>query len=247
LRYSDIAWNPTEGFQIITAIADDSKPLLQVWDLRKSTTAPFKELQGHTRAVLNIAWNANDTNILASCGEDGKTLVWDLFLGQPIFEVETPQQQRLPGADGAAPAALTNGGGGAMGAMDAASVFGGGGGGGQQQPQMSANELFSFGDSTPRALTGEGDRRNNSVEWAPHVPGLLACCTFDRKVHIFSLHGIGGQKPPKYMRRPAGASFAFGGRLTSFVCGDRAQVRRNVLSFPSESDGCRGLREPWSA
>jgi len=203
LRYSDIAWNPNEGFQIITAIADDSKPLLQVWDLRKSTTAPFKELQGHTRAVLNIAWNKNDTNILASCGEDGKTLIWDLFLGQPISEVETPksenssEQQQAPE---------------------------------RPQESMSANDLFSFGDSTPRALTGEGDRRNNSVAWATHVPGVLACCTFDKRVNVFSLHGIGGQKPPKYMRRPAGASFGFGGRYASFGCPEKGQASQVALN-----------------
>ena len=198
LRYSDIAWNPNEGFQIITAIADDSKPFLQVWDLRKSTTAPFKELQGHSKAILSIAWNTNDTNILASCSEDGKTLVWDLFQGKPIAEVATPDQSQDNRNEDATLA--------------------------QQPKQMSANELFSYGDQTPRALTGEGDRRNNSVAWAPHVPGVLACCTFDKKVNIFSVHGIGGQKPPKYMRRPVGAVFGFGGRLASFSSSDRGQV-----------------------
>lgn len=204
LRYSDIAWNPNEGFQIITAIADDKTPYLQVWDLRKSTTAPFKELKGHTKAILSIAWNSNDTNILASCSEDGKTLVWDLFMGQPITEVETPDK---PEDESKASGVATS----------------------IPQRQMSANELFSYGDSTPRALTGEGDRRNNTVAWAPHIPGVIACCTFDKKVNIFSLHGIGGQKPPKYMRRAVGAAFGFGGKLVSFSCADGSQVRSIIF------------------
>jgi len=43
--FVDIAWHPSEGFQILTAVGDDAKPVIQIWDLRTSTSAPLAELQ----------------------------------------------------------------------------------------------------------------------------------------------------------------------------------------------------------
>ena len=42
---SDIAWNPSEGLQIVTAMGDDANPQIKMWDLRSSTTLPLATLQ----------------------------------------------------------------------------------------------------------------------------------------------------------------------------------------------------------
>ena len=54
---SSCAWNPGEGFEIATAVNDDDKPVLQLWDLRKSRRLPVATLSGHTKGILSISWN----------------------------------------------------------------------------------------------------------------------------------------------------------------------------------------------
>ena len=53
---ADIAWNPLEGLQIVTACGDDQNPTLKMWDLRSSTTLPLATLQGHEQGLLSISW-----------------------------------------------------------------------------------------------------------------------------------------------------------------------------------------------
>ncbi len=54
--------------------------------------------------------------------------------------------------------------------------------------------------------------------WNPNATGLLATCSFDRKVQIFSMVGAGmsNGRAPKWLIRPCGVSFGFGGKLVSF-------------------------------
>ena len=66
--------------------------------------------------------------------------------------------------------------------------------------------------------------RRYQVEWSPTTPAVLATCSFDRKVQVWSMAGAGGKptksgaksRAPQWLRRPAGASFGFGGRLLAF-------------------------------
>ncbi|CAM9370255.1 unnamed protein product, partial [Sphacelaria rigidula] len=59
---------------------------------------------------------------------------------------------------------------------------------------------------------------NDQVSWSPHIPALVSTCSFDRKVQLFSMTGAktSNGRAPTWHRRPAGASFGFGGRLASF-------------------------------
>ena len=83
---SDIVWNPTEGLQLITAMGDDTNPVINMWDLRSSTTVPLAQLQGHQQGILSMSWCPTDTSLLLSCGKDNHTFLWDLYERRPVYE-----------------------------------------------------------------------------------------------------------------------------------------------------------------
>ena len=68
-------------------MSDDAKPVLQVWDLRKSAKEPLAELAGHSKGVLSCGWCPGDPGLLLSSGKDSKTLLWDLYSGKVVFEL----------------------------------------------------------------------------------------------------------------------------------------------------------------
>ncbi len=70
-----------------TASDDDINPLIRVWDLRSNTTTPLAELRGHTKGVMSVSWCTQDSGLLLSCGKDNRTLLWDMQVGQLIYEV----------------------------------------------------------------------------------------------------------------------------------------------------------------
>jgi len=170
---ADIAWNPIEGLQIVTAMGDDTNPVINMWDLRSSTTLPLAQLQGHTQGVLSMSWCPSDTSLLLSCGKDNHTFVWDLYERRPVYELQAE--------------------------TTASSAAGAGFGG--------------FGMSAGRRY---------EVAWAPKQRAVLSTCSFDRKVQVHSMAGTRTHsgRAPKWLRKPCGASFGFGGKLVRF--GDAA-------------------------
>ena len=101
---SDIAWNPDQGLHLITACGDDKNPVLKLWDLRSSTSLPLATLTGHTEGILSVSWCPYDPSLLLSCAKDNKTLMWDLFHLQSVYELPANTVRRSsttePGAFG---------------------------------------------------------------------------------------------------------------------------------------------------
>ncbi|KAG0569564.1 hypothetical protein M758_6G095900 [Ceratodon purpureus] len=85
-RCSTLQWNPDVATQLIVASDDDRSPSLQVWDLRNSAS-PIKELVGHTKGVLAMAWCPCDSSFLLTCSKDNQTLCWDTASGEILCEV----------------------------------------------------------------------------------------------------------------------------------------------------------------
>ena len=82
------------------------------------------------------------------------------------------------------------------------------------------------------------------VQWSPRIPALLSSCSFDGEVTIHSLQdasaaapGGGGAKrsmhAPKWLRRPCGASFGFGGKLLVHNGGLGTRVALETVSDAS--------------
>jgi protein transport protein SEC31 len=63
---SDIAWNPTQGFHLLTALNDDRNPVIKLWDLRSSTSMPLATLTGHSQGILSMSWCPHDEHLLLS-------------------------------------------------------------------------------------------------------------------------------------------------------------------------------------
>eukprot|EP01038_Epipyxis_sp_PR26KG_P012063 gene12063-16144_t len=84
---SDVAWNPDQGLHLVTASGDDKNPVLKLWDLRSSTSLPLATLSGHTEGILSVSWCPFDTQLLLSCGKDNRTILWDLFRLQPVYDL----------------------------------------------------------------------------------------------------------------------------------------------------------------
>ena len=95
---SDIAWHPTEGLQLITASAEDPKNLMKLWDLRTSTTMALATLSSGESVstlaggVFSCDWCPHDPALLMSCGKDNRTLIWDLYAMEPIYEIPNDNQ-----------------------------------------------------------------------------------------------------------------------------------------------------------
>jgi protein transport protein SEC31 len=84
---ADIAWNPTEGLNLLTASGDDRNPVIKVWDLGASTNMPLATLVGHTAGILKTSWCPHDDTLLLSCAKDNRTFLWDLVTLQPVAEL----------------------------------------------------------------------------------------------------------------------------------------------------------------
>lgn len=171
---SDIAWNPDQGLHLVTAGGDDKNPVLKLWDLRSSTSLPLATLQGHTEGILSVSWCPNDSSLLLSCGKDNRTMLWDLFNLQPVYDLPS---------------------------------------GGVEHQATDPHEQEMFGG----LASAVGNRRYH-VKWSPCLPAVISTCSFDRSVQVYSLSGARSKlgRAPKWLRKPVGATFGFGGKLCSF-------------------------------
>ena len=84
---------------------------------------------------------------------------------------------------------------------------------------------------------------NFDAQWCARQPGLVAASNFDAKVHLFNAldavpvaldaagtGGSGWAKAPGWLRRPAGVSFGFGGRLATFGGANREVTLTTVAT-----------------
>ncbi|XP_064414778.1 protein transport protein Sec31A isoform X7 [Latimeria chalumnae] len=195
MHCSGLAWHPDVATQLVLASEDDRLPVIQMWDLRFATS-PLRVLESHTRGVLTIAWSMADPELLLSCGKDNRILCWNPNTGEILYELPTSTQwcfdiQWCPRNPALLSAAAFDG------RISVYSIMGGSIDG---QRQKQADKLSSsFGNLDPFG-TGQP------------LPPLQLPQQTTQESTILPL-----KKPPKWIRRPVGASFAFGGKLVSFV------------------------------
>ncbi|XP_066567621.1 protein transport protein Sec31A isoform X2 [Amia ocellicauda] len=194
MHCSGLAWNPEVATQLVLASEDDRMPVIQMWDLRFATS-PLKVLENHTRGVLAIAWSLADPELLLSCGKDNRILCWNPNTAEVLYELPTSTQwcfdiQWCPRNPAVLSAAAFDG------RIGIYSIMGGSAEG---QRQKQADQLSSsFGNLDP---FGTGQT----------LPPLQMPQPPAQQSAVMPL-----KKPPKWIRRPVGASFAFGGKLVTF-------------------------------
>ncbi|NXV52105.1 SC31A protein, partial [Uria aalge] len=194
MHCSGLAWHPDVATQMVLASEDDRLPVIQMWDLRFASS-PLRVLESHTRGILAIAWSMADSELLLSCGKDAKILCSNPNTGEVLYELPTNTQwcfdiQWCPRNPAVLSAASFDG------RISVYSIMGGSTDGLRQKQvdQLSS----SFGNLDP---FGMGQ---------PLPPLQLPQQTTPQCV-ILPL-----KKPPKWIRRPVGASFSFGGKLVTF-------------------------------
>uniref|UniRef100_A0A8C9VWU7 Protein transport protein Sec31A n=1 Tax=Scleropages formosus TaxID=113540 RepID=A0A8C9VWU7_SCLFO len=203
MHCSGLAWNPEVATQLVLASEDDRMPVIQVWDLRFATS-PLKVLENHTRGVLAIAWSLADPELLLSCGKDNRILCWNPNTAEVLYELPTSTQwcfdiQWCPRNPALLSAAAFDG---------HISIYSIMGGNNDCQRQKNTDQLSSsFGNLDPFG-TGQA------------LPPLQLPQPSATKSTPTPL-----KKPPKWIRVPVGASFAFGGKLVTL---------ENVMANPQQ-------------
>ncbi|XP_048027022.1 protein transport protein Sec31A isoform X2 [Megalobrama amblycephala] len=193
MHCSGLAWNPEVATQLVLASEDDRMPVIQMWDLRFATS-PLKVLENHTRGILSIAWSVADPELLLSCGKDNRILCWNPNTAEVLYELPTSAQwcfdiQWCPRNPAVLSAAAFDG---------HISIYSIMGGSNDNAINLQADQLSSsFGNMDP---FGTGKT----------LPPLQLPQPTSSQSTITPL-----KKPPKWIRRPVGASFAFGGKLVT--------------------------------
>ncbi|XP_043826366.1 protein transport protein Sec31A isoform X9 [Dromiciops gliroides] len=194
MHCSGLAWHPDVATQMVLASEDDRLPVIQMWDLRFASS-PLRVLENHARGILAIAWSMADPELLLSCGKDAKILCCNPNTGEVLYELPTNTQwcfdiQWCPRNPALLSAASFDG------RISVYSIMGGSSDGLRQKQVDKLSS--SFGNLDPFG-TGQ-----------PLPPLRLPQQSAPQTV-VLPL-----KKPPKWIRRPVGASFSFGGKLVTF-------------------------------
>ncbi|KAI9820649.1 MAG: protein transport protein S31 [Pycnora praestabilis] len=179
---SAVAWDPDMPTKLITAIPNDTDPLILMWDLRNSN-APERTLRAHEQGVLALSWCPQDGDLLLSCGKDNRTICWNPHTGQPYGEFPvvtnwTFQTRWNP-----------------------------------HNPSLLATASFDgkIAVQTIQNTKSEASATIGSQNESLDGADFFSKAQTEPQGAAFSL-----PKPPKWLERPIGASFGFGGKVISF-------------------------------
>ncbi|MGH0125298.1 UNVERIFIED_CONTAM: hypothetical protein FKN15_022179 [Acipenser sinensis] len=194
MHCSGMLWHPEVATQLVLASEDDRLPVIQIWDLRFASS-PLKLLENHTRGILSISWSQADPELLLSSAKDNRILCWNPGTGEVIYELPTSSQwcfdvQWCPRNPAILSAASFDG---------RISIYSVMGGSLDAQGQGHVDKISSSFDAMDPFGTGQS------------LPPLQVPQKVAQTKAILPL-----KKPPKWTRRPVGASFAFGGKLITF-------------------------------
>uniref|UniRef100_A0AAX7VEA2 Protein transport protein Sec31A n=1 Tax=Astatotilapia calliptera TaxID=8154 RepID=A0AAX7VEA2_ASTCA len=194
MHCSGMLWHPDVATQLVLASEDDRLPVIQMWDLRFATS-PLKVLENHTRGILSISWSQADSELLLSSAKDNRILCWNPNTGEVIYELPTTNQwcfdvEWCPRNPALLSTASFDG------RITVYSVMGGSL---KAQQQSTAERISSSFDTMDPFGTGQ------------MLPPLQVPQPQVQDTIVPPL-----KKPPKWVRRPVGASFAFGGKLITF-------------------------------
>jgi len=70
-----LSWNTMDPNYVATMLADECR--IVVLDIR-SASVPVAELVGHSKSINALTWAPHSSCHLASAGDDGQALIWDL-------------------------------------------------------------------------------------------------------------------------------------------------------------------------
>uniref|UniRef100_A0A182XC07 Protein transport protein Sec31A n=1 Tax=Anopheles quadriannulatus TaxID=34691 RepID=A0A182XC07_ANOQN len=208
IRWRVAQWHPEVATQLWLASEEDQSPTVQLWDLRYAT-APAKTFQIHHRGVLGLTWCPKDHDLVASCGKDNRIICWNQNTEDPngeiLSELATTNQWNFDVAWCPRNPALLAGSS-FDGNVTIYSIHGG-----VHQQVQTSNKIA---DSFP-GMEHIGHEPSQSVPVQSHGPVANEL-----------------KRPPRWMRRPAGACFGFGGKLVTFNGASRTVTINQVITDP---------------
>ncbi|XP_053062822.1 protein transport protein Sec31B isoform X8 [Acinonyx jubatus] len=188
MHSSGLAWHPEIATQLVLCSEDDRLPVIQLWDLRFASS-PLKVLESHSRGILSVSWSQADPELLLSSAKDNQILCWNLGSGEVVYKLPTQSSW----------------------CFDVQWCP-------RDPPVFSAASfdgwisLYSvMGRSWEVQQIRQADKISSSFSKGQPLPPLQVPEQVAQASLIPPL-----KKPPKWMRRPAGVSFAFGGKLVTF-------------------------------
>ncbi|OPJ84493.1 protein transport protein Sec31B isoform X2 [Patagioenas fasciata] len=211
MHCSGMVWHPEVATQLVLSSEDDRLPVIQIWDLRFATS-PLSQLEGHTRGVLSVSWCQADPELLLSSAKDNRILCWNPSMGEVVYELPIRSQwcfdvQWCPRNPSVFSAATFDG------WINIYSVMGGNL---EAQQKTQADKISSSFNNLDPFGTGQ-------ILPPLQVPEQVAQTTLIPPL----------KKPPKWIRRPVGVSFAFGGKLVTFGL-TRASGQQIQQTYPHE-------------
>ncbi|XP_056386502.1 protein transport protein Sec31B isoform X4 [Hyla sarda] len=196
MHLSGMLWHPEVATQLVLSSEDDRLPVIQVWDLRFASS-PLKMLENHTRGILSISWSKDDPELLLSSSKDHRILCWNPSTSEVVYELPVRNQwcfdvQWCPRNPSVFSAASFDG---------WISVYSVMGGSLEAQQRSQAERISSSFNNLDPFGTGQP------------LPPLQVPQQATQTTLVAPL-----KKPPRWIRRPVGVSFAFGGKMVTFDC-----------------------------
>ncbi|XP_036192205.1 protein transport protein Sec31B isoform X3 [Myotis myotis] len=188
MHCSGLAWHPDIATQLVLCSEDDRLPVIQLWDLRFASS-PLKVLESHSRGILSVSWSQADAELLLSSAKDNQVLCWNLVSSEVAYKLPTQSSWcfDVQWCPRNPPVFSVAS---FDGWISLYSVMGRSWDVQQMRQVDKISSSFSKGQPLPPLQMPE------QVTQASLIPPL--------------------KKTPKWMRRPAGVSFAFGGKLVTF-------------------------------
>ncbi|XP_012624132.1 protein transport protein Sec31B isoform X2 [Microcebus murinus] len=188
MHCSGLAWHPDIATQLVLCSEDDRLPVIQLWDLRFASS-PLKVLESHSRGILSVSWSQADAELLLSSAKDNQVLCWNLGSSEVVYKLPTQSSW----------------------CFDVQWCP-------RDPPVFSAASfdgwisLYSvMGRSWEVQHMRQADKISSSFSKGQPLPPLQVPEQVAQASLIPPL-----KKPPKWIRRPTGVSFAFGGKLVTF-------------------------------
>ncbi|XP_012910099.2 protein transport protein Sec31B isoform X8 [Mustela putorius furo] len=204
-------FNPFQA-NLLASGASDSE--IFIWDLNNLNVpmTPGSKSQQPPEDIKALAWNRQVQHILSSAHPSGKVAVWDLRKNEPIIKVSDHSNRMHSSGLAWHPDIAT------------------------QLVLCSEDDRFPVIQlwdlrfaSSPLKVLESHSRGILSMSWSQADAELLLSSAKDNQILCWNLGSSEVpeqvaqaslipplKKPPKWMRRPAGVSFAFGGKLVTF-------------------------------
>ena len=198
-----VCWHPEQPTRLVTSSEDDNNPVIMVWNLRNAL-APELILSGHSKGILSMSWCKQDEDLLVSCGKDNRTILWNPQTGEMVGELPSSSNWTFDVQWSPRNPDLL-----------ATASFDGKIGVHSLQA-ISANDEAA---AAAAAAQAQAQSAGDGADFFNNMPTAVA------------QPGVSLKQPPKWLRRPVSATFAFGGQLVSVanLTGPTGKVQSSVV------------------